>query len=96
MPSLAPGEGWIWAPKEKVLDRVKFSRPKTFDASSAPDDADAATVALSPVDPAAIKAKLATVAKETKHLDPSYIDGGNNITDAFVQYVKPLVGEPHE
>jgi ATP-dependent phosphofructokinase / diphosphate-dependent phosphofructokinase len=36
---------------------------------------------------------LATVAKETKHLEPSYISDGNNITEAFVQYVKPLVGE---
>jgi 6-phosphofructokinase 1 len=36
---------------------------------------------------------LSTVAKETKHMDPSYISDGNNITDAFVQYVKPLVGE---
>jgi ATP-dependent phosphofructokinase / diphosphate-dependent phosphofructokinase len=36
---------------------------------------------------------LATVAKETKHLDPSFIADGNNVTDAFIQYVKPLVGE---
>jgi ATP-dependent phosphofructokinase / diphosphate-dependent phosphofructokinase len=36
---------------------------------------------------------LATVAKETKHMDASYIADGNNITDVFVQYVKPLVGE---
>jgi len=36
---------------------------------------------------------LASVAKETKHLDASYISDGNNITDAFVQYLKPLVGE---
>jgi ATP-dependent phosphofructokinase / diphosphate-dependent phosphofructokinase len=36
---------------------------------------------------------LASVAKETKHLDASYIADGNNITDAFVQYVRPLVGE---
>jgi 6-phosphofructokinase 1 len=36
---------------------------------------------------------LATVAKETKHLDPSYISNGNNVTDAFIQYVKPLVGD---
>jgi ATP-dependent phosphofructokinase / diphosphate-dependent phosphofructokinase len=36
---------------------------------------------------------LSTVAKETKHMDASYIADGNNITDAFVQYVKPLVGE---
>jgi 6-phosphofructokinase 1 len=36
---------------------------------------------------------LQTVAKETKHMDASYISGGNNITQAFVEYVKPLVGE---
>ncbi len=36
---------------------------------------------------------LATVAKETKHLDPSFIADGNNVTDAFIQYVKPLVGD---
>ena len=35
---------------------------------------------------------LSTVARETKHMDPSYIDGGNNITDAFRAYALPLVG----
>ena len=35
---------------------------------------------------------LATVARETKHLDASYITGGNDITQAFIDYVKPLVG----
>nr|MBA3273289.1 6-phosphofructokinase [Chthoniobacterales bacterium] len=36
---------------------------------------------------------LQTVARETKHMDPSYIDNGNNITDAFKKYAAPLVGE---
>jgi 6-phosphofructokinase 1 len=36
---------------------------------------------------------LSTVARETKHLDPSYIFDGNNITEAFKQYVRPLVGK---
>jgi 6-phosphofructokinase 1 len=36
---------------------------------------------------------LSTVARETKHLDPSYISGGNNITEAFKAYVRPLVGK---
>jgi ATP-dependent phosphofructokinase / diphosphate-dependent phosphofructokinase len=36
---------------------------------------------------------LNTVARETKHMDPSYITGGNNITEAFKQYVRPLVGK---
>jgi 6-phosphofructokinase 1 len=36
---------------------------------------------------------LSTVARETKHMDPAYLSGGNNITDAFKQYVQPLVGK---
>jgi ATP-dependent phosphofructokinase / diphosphate-dependent phosphofructokinase len=36
---------------------------------------------------------LSTVARETKHMDPSYLSGGNNITEAFKQYVRPLVGK---
>jgi ATP-dependent phosphofructokinase / diphosphate-dependent phosphofructokinase len=36
---------------------------------------------------------LNTVAKETKHMDASYISNGNDITEAFIQYLKPLVGE---
>lgn len=36
---------------------------------------------------------LASVAKETKHLDESYIADGNNVTEAFVKYAKPLAGE---
>jgi 6-phosphofructokinase 1 len=34
---------------------------------------------------------LATVARETKHLDPNYIVNGNDISDAFKAYVRPLV-----
>jgi hypothetical protein len=70
LPSLKPGEGWIWAPREKVLERVRFSRPTTFDSSSAPDDMDSEAVKLAPVDPESIKAKLETVAKETVSNDP--------------------------
>lgn len=65
LPSLEPGEGWIWAPKEHVLARVRFARPRTFDSSSAPEDGDHDELKLSPINPDAIKEKLATVAKET-------------------------------
>jgi 6-phosphofructokinase 1 len=37
-------------------------------------------------------APLSSVARETKHMDPAYISGGNNITDAFKAYAAPLVG----
>ena len=36
---------------------------------------------------------LSTVARETKHLSPEYISSGNNITEAFKQYARPLVGK---
>jgi 6-phosphofructokinase 1 len=35
---------------------------------------------------------LNTVARETKHMDPSWIRDGSDVTDAFVQYARPLVG----
>ena len=35
---------------------------------------------------------LKTVARETKHMDPSYLRNGNDVTEAFVAYAKPLVG----
>jgi 6-phosphofructokinase 1 len=35
---------------------------------------------------------IKNVARETKHLDAGFIRDGNDVTDAFVQYVKPLVG----
>jgi ATP-dependent phosphofructokinase / diphosphate-dependent phosphofructokinase len=36
---------------------------------------------------------LKTVARETKHMDPSYIENGNNITKAFIDYASPIVGK---
>lgn len=36
---------------------------------------------------------LSTVAKETKHLNPEFIADGNNITPAFKNYARPLVGK---
>jgi 6-phosphofructokinase 1 len=36
---------------------------------------------------------LSTVARLTQHLDPKYIKNGNDITEAFKDYVRPLVGE---
>src|SRR5687768_12437146 len=36
---------------------------------------------------------LSSVAKETKHMDASFIANGNNITQAFIDYASPLVGK---
>lgn len=71
LPTLAPGEGWLWAPREHMLDRVKFSRPTTFDSSSAPDDDTGTAIVLPSLDPETIKGKLADVAKEKAANDPA-------------------------
>lgn len=39
------------------------------------------------------KTSIKNVAKETKHLAAEYIQDGNNITQAFIDYAKPLVGK---
>jgi 6-phosphofructokinase 1 len=36
---------------------------------------------------------IKNVARETKHLDASFIENGNNITQAFIDYARPLVGK---
>jgi len=36
---------------------------------------------------------IKNVAKDTKHLSAEYIKDGNDITQAFIDYAKPLVGE---
>ena len=35
---------------------------------------------------------LHTVARETKHLDDSFIRNGNDVTEKFQEYARPLVG----
>lgn len=37
--------------------------------------------------------ELTDVAAKTKHMDPSFIDGTANVTQAFLNYCRPLVGE---
>ena len=43
LPTLQVGEGWVWAPRLGVLERLKFAPITTFDSSATPegDDADA-------------------------------------------------------
>lgn len=35
---------------------------------------------------------LSTVARETKHMDPAMLSGGNDVSEAFLEYARPLVG----
>ena len=66
-------------------------------ATAATEDAGGASPCAASAGPAyeieTFLTPLSTVAKETKHMDASYIANGNNITEAFKQYARPLVGE---
>lgn len=67
---------------------VKYSAKGDLDGSVAmrrlPGDAYAIETFLTP---------LSTVARETKDLPADWIKGGNDITQAYVDYAKPIVGE---
>ncbi len=66
---------------------VKFSEQEKIDGSVAmkrtSDDPYKVEIFLTP---------LHTVAKETRRMDPKFIEDGNDITDAFKRYAAPLVG----
>lgn len=70
LPSLVPGEAWVWAPQAHFLERVKVARPHTFDSSSAPEDGDEDGPTLAPINLDALKGRLATVEAETRANDP--------------------------
>lgn len=70
LPALKPGEGWIWAPGDGILERVKFPRPTTYDSSRAPEEGEGDGPVLPKIDPYAISGRLAQVAAEAKANDP--------------------------
>lgn len=62
--SLETGEGWVWAPSAKVLERTHFPAIRTFDSSRTPDDDDdVVSFALKPVDAGNLVKALESIAK---------------------------------
>jgi hypothetical protein len=55
LPSLKPGEAWVWSPQDEVLQRTKFPLPRTFDSSRAPTMADGKGPDLAPIDMDALR-----------------------------------------
>lgn len=70
LPTLKPGDGWVWSPNDNYLRRTHFPLPRTFDSSKAPDIGDGNGPALKPLNLDALKGKLATVEKERADNDP--------------------------
>jgi hypothetical protein len=69
--TLPTGEGWIWAPRLSVLERVTFPKIKTFDTSRAPEEGESGDgPVLAPIDLEAIKNRLAVVNADAVANDP--------------------------
>lgn len=70
LPSLKPGEAWVWSPQDDILRRTTFPLPRTFDSSKAPSAADGAGPDLAPVNMDALKTRLTVLDDEKKANDP--------------------------
>lgn len=73
LPTLKPGEAWIWSPQDNALDRVHFPLPRTYDSSKAPTEADPKALNLAPVDLAALQGRLTALETERKANDPAVL-----------------------
>ncbi len=65
LPTLGRGEGWVWSPSAKVLERITFPPIITFDSSRTPEIGQSVTApALTAVDVAGLAEALATAGAE--------------------------------
>src|SRR5882724_4678465 len=69
LPSLKPGEAWVWSPQDDVLRHVRFPLPTTFDSSRAPDIGDGKGPELAPVNLDALKGRLTALEADAKAND---------------------------
>ena len=71
LPQLARGEGFLWAPSDGVLTRVRFPAIRTFDSSRTPqrDEGIAMTRALATMDVSAFTTALADLGAFTPDID---------------------------
>lgn len=73
LPTLKPGQGWVWAPISNILERVHFSMPVTFDSSKAPTMEEGTGPVLAPINLDALKDKLGSIEEEVKANDPKLL-----------------------
>lgn len=68
LPSLPTGTAWLWAPELDILRKVAFPRIETFDSGKIL--ASQKAPALKPIDLAAVRGQLETIAREAVENDP--------------------------
>jgi hypothetical protein len=72
LPSLAKGQGWVWAPELGILKKVTFPRIKTFDSGRTPEGFGAGDgPVLAAIDMATISTKLVAIKEEADANDPA-------------------------
>lgn len=70
LPTLKPGEAWVWSPQDDVLRHTKFPLPRTFDSSRAPTSSDGKGPELAPVNMDALRDRLTALETDRKANDP--------------------------
>jgi len=73
--SLQRGEGWVWYPEGKFLQRMKFPAIKTFDSSATPTDGGIvkAPKGVAEIDLTEINAAMADAVREAEANDPKLL-----------------------
>ena len=88
LPSLTTGTGWIWAPEQDLLEKVKSPMIRTYDSSKAPESGQVNSVVLSKIDREGIAHKLETVAAEIVNDDPK------RLKERIAELEKPKAIDP--
>src|SRR6266568_844865 len=73
---LQTGEGFVWAPEQGILERVKFPRIKTFDSMKAPEEGESAEPARwADVDLDRLRGQMSDFVAEAEANDPAKLKG---------------------
>lgn len=70
LPTLKPGEAWVWSPQDAVLEQVYFPLPRSYDSSKAPSADEGDRPQLPPLNLDALKARLSSIEAERAANDP--------------------------
>lgn len=68
--SLERGEGWVWYPEGKHLERVKFPRINTYDSSATPADGGKSAPKVREIDLSKVREAMDGAVKEAEANDP--------------------------
>lgn len=91
LPSLKPGEAWVWSPQDDVLRRTTFPLPRTFDSSRAPTAVDGKGPELAPVNMDALRGRLTALEEERKANDPSALKARIRALEAELKTASAIV-----